>query len=115
MPVPTALLPHQVTVVRPVVSTDAHGSQVYDYGAAATRTTVAGWLQQDRRAEPRSDGREPLEQRWALVTNHEDVQGRDRIEWAETPAVFEVEGPPEPTYTPAGYHHTEATLRVVEG
>lgn len=115
MPVPSALLPHQVTVVRPVVTTDEFGNQTLNYGSGATRTTVAAWLQQDRRTEPRSDGREALEQRWALVTNHQDVQGRDRIEWSETPAVFEVEGPPEPTYTPSGYHHTEATLRVVEG
>lgn len=113
--VPALLLPQQVTIVRPAESIDSFGNTVYDYGAAATRTTVAAWLQQDRRTEPRSDGREPLVQRWALVTNHQDVQGRDRVEWSETPAVFEVEGPPEPTYTPAGFHHTEATLRVVSG
>lgn len=113
--VPEHLLPHQVTIVRPAVSTDEYGNEVHDYGPAATRTTVAGWLQQDRRTEPRTDGREPLEQRWLLVTNHQDVRGRDRLEWSETPTVFEVEGPPEPAYTPSGYHHEEATLRVVSG
>lgn len=113
MGIPTGLLPHQVTVVRPAVTVDSHGNQVYDYAAAATRTTVAGWMQQDRREEPRSDGREALEQRWLLVTNHEDVQGRDRLEWSGP--TFEVEGPPEPVHTPAGYHHLEATLRAVAG
>lgn len=116
--VPIRLLPQQVTVVRPLVTNDEYGNQVYDYGTGATRITVPGWLQQDRRTERselRTDGRDPLVQRWLLVTNHQDVQGRDRVEWAETPAVFEVEGPPEPAYDPSGFHHTEATLRVVEG
>lgn len=113
--VPEHLLPHTVTVVRPAVSTDAYGSEVYDYGPAATRTSVAAWMQQDSRREPLSDGRDPLVQRWLLVTNHQDVRGRDRVEWSETPAVFEVDGPPEPAYTPTGYHHEEASLRVVAG
>lgn len=113
--VPAHLLPHQVTIVRPAITINQYGNQTYDYGAGATRTTVAAWMQQDHRQEPRSDGREPLEQRWLIVTNHQDVQGRDRIEWSETPPVFEVEGPPEPVYTPTGYHHQEATLRVVAG
>lgn len=113
MGVPDRLLPHQVTIVRPAVSTDSYGSQRYDYGVGATRTTVAGWMQQDRRMEPRTDSREPLEQRWLLVTNHQDITGRDRIEW-DGPTM-EVEGPPAPVHTPAGYHHTETTLRAVTG
>ncbi|HEY1395022.1 hypothetical protein [Roseateles sp.] len=114
MGIPDTMLPHEVTVVRPATTTDTYGSQVRDYGGAATRTAgVRAWLQQDRRAEPREDGRDPLEQAWLMLTNHADVQGLDRIEW--TGPTFEVEGPPEPAYTPAGFHHTEATLRVVTG
>lgn len=113
MGIPDGMLPHQVTIVRPATATDAHGNTVLDYGGAATRTTVAGWMQQDKRAEPRSDGRDPLEQHWLLIANHQDIQGKDRVEWSGP--TMEVEGPPEPVFTPAGYHHTESTLRVVQG
>ncbi|MEU6204590.1 hypothetical protein ABZ814_13495 [Micromonospora musae] len=113
MGVPDSLLPHTITRVRPAQSTDAHGNTVYDYGEAAARKAMRGWVQQDRRSEPREDGRDPLEQRWLLVTNDQDIQGRDRIEWSGP--TMEVEGPPEPVFTPAGYHHLESTLRVVAG
>lgn len=113
MGVPDALLPHEVTVVRPAVTTDAYGNDVRDYGAEATRTQMQAWLQQDHRTEPRSDGRNPLEQRWLMVTNDDDIQGYDHVEWSGQ--TFEVEGPPEPVHTPAGYHHTESTLRAVAG
>lgn len=117
MGVPAALLPNQITRVRPVVTEDAYGNETRDYGAGATRTTMAAWLQQDHRAEPRTNGRDSLEQRWLMVTNDADVQGRDRIEWTGSAGaiVFEVEGPPAPVPTPTGYHHTESTLRVVSG
>lgn len=113
MAIPDHMLPHTVTRVRPTTSTDSYGSTTYDYGAAANRKQLRGWMQQDRRTEPRSDGREPLAQDWLLVTNDGDIAGRDRIEWSGP--TMEVEGPPEPVYTPAGYHHTETTLRVVAG
>lgn len=113
MGIPDSMLPHEVTIVRPATTTDAYGNDVRDYGVAATRTEIRAWMQQDRRAEPREDGRDPLEQAWLMLTNHEDVQGLDRVEWSGP--TFEVEGPPEPAYTPAGFHHTEATLRVVTG
>lgn len=113
MGVPDAMLPHTVTVVRPADVTDDYGNTVRDYGVAATRTDVLAWLQQDHRSEPRSNGRDPLEQLWLLVTNHADVQGIDRIEHDGT--TYEVEGPPEPVYTPTGYHHLEATLRIFAG
>lgn len=113
--IPARLLPHTVTVVRPAATTDSHGNTVLDYGTGATRTQIAAWMQQDHRSEPLADGRDPLVQRWLLITNENDIQGRDRIEWDETPATFEVDGPAYPVHTPAGVHHTEATLRVVEG
>lgn len=113
MGVPDHLLPHQVTRVRPAVTTDSYGNQTRDYGAPADRKVMGAWVQQDQRTEPRSDGRDPLVQVWLMVTNDPDVQGYDRIEWdGPTMDVF---GPPEPAYTPAGYHHMESTLRVVAG
>lgn len=116
--VPAAMLPHTITRVRPATATDAYGNETYDYGAGASRTSMAAWMQQDTRAEPTSSGRDPLEQRWLMVTNDADVRGRDRVEWTPPSGaalLFEVEGPPAPVYTPAGYHHTESTLRVVSG
>lgn len=113
MGVPAGMLPHSVTRVRPATAPDAHGNEQPDYGGGADRKVMPGWVQQDRRDEPREDGRDPLEQRWLLITNDDDVQGRDRIEWSGP--TMEVEGPPEPVFTPAGYHHLESTLRAVEG
>lgn len=113
MGVPDHLLPHTVTRVRAATSTDAYNNTVTSWGESASRTTMAGWLQQNTRTEPRSDGRDPLEQTWLLVTNDDDVLGTDRFEIGA--ATYEVEGPPEPVYTPAGYHHLETTLRLVTG
>ncbi len=116
--VPAGLLPHTVTRVRPATSTDDYGNETYDYVTAASRTTMRAWMQQDNRTEPASNGRDPLVQGWLMVTNNPDVRGRDRVEWTPPSGaalVFEVEGPPAPVYTPAGYHHTESTLRVVSG
>lgn len=113
MAIPAGKLPHTITRVRPVVGTDAYNSQTYDYGEAADRREMPGWMQQDRRGEPLEDGRDPLEQAWLLITNDPDVQGLDQVEWSGP--TMQVEGPPEPVYTPAGYHHTESTLRAVSG
>lgn len=113
MGVPASKLPHTVTRIRPATSTSSYGDVTYDYDPGAARTEMSAWMQQDKRDEPRENGRDPLEQRWLMVTNETDVLGRDRIEWSGP--TLEVEGPPEPVFTPAGYHHTESTLRVVNG
>lgn len=118
--VPGGLLPHTVTLVRPAESTDAYGSTVYDYGPAATRTEIRAWLQQDQRREltgQAQDGRQTQDQRWLLVTNHTDVRALDRVEWTGPtgPMTFETDGPPEPTYTPRGPHHTEVGLVIYTG
>lgn len=113
MGIPDHLLPHAVTLVRPALVTDEYGNVTRDYGPSATRTAIQAWMQQDQRQEARSDGREAAVQAWLMVTNHPDVQRHDRVEFGTT--TFDVEGPPEPAHTPAGFHHTEATLRVVDG
>lgn len=119
MGVPAGLLVHSVARIRPSTSTDAHGNDVKTYTVPpATSLSFAAWLQQDDRAEPRTDGREALTQRWLMISNETDVRGGDRIVWATGGLTFEVDGPPEPAYTPASAtaaHHLEATLRVVEG
>lgn len=120
MGIPARGLPHTITRVRPATTTDGYGNEVRDYGAAATRTTgISAWLQQDQRSEKYSDGRSPNEQAWLLLTNEADIVTADQIEWTDADTsvsrVFTVEGPTEPAYTPAGFHHLEATLRVLAG
>lgn len=113
------LLTELVDLVRPAVTTDSHGNDDLDYGAAATRTPISGWLQQDARTETFPDGRNPAEQMWLMITDHADIDVDDRVEWANHPAgpiTFTIHGPVEPAYTPiGGFHHTEATLRVLAG
>lgn len=114
MGVPDRLTPRTVTLVRPALVPDDYGNDKRDYSEGmATRTPIEAWMQQDDREEARSDGREAAIQLWLMVTNHPDVARHDRVE--DGALTFDVEGPPEPVYTPAGFHHTEATLRVVDG
>jgi hypothetical protein len=116
---PGTLTIHTAVLVRPASTTDAYNNSKLDYGAAATRTEITGWLQQDQSAEPAVDGRNPQTRRWLLMTNHQDVQATDRIEWdahpSGQPLTFEVDGPPEPVYTPFGAHHLEVALKLIEG
>lgn len=123
--IPSWLLPHTVTVVKPATSADAHNNVVLDYGGGATRVTLApgganggAHLQQMARLEYRPDGRSPEEQLWTMYCNYDALDPKDRVEWAEHPSgtvTFEVEGPPAPWWDPGGYHHLEATLRVLDG
>ncbi len=112
--IPDHLLLQTVQRIRPATTTDTYGNQARNYMVPpAASKDMAAWLQQDNRKEPISEGRDPLEQVWLLITNETDIQGYDRIVFgAQT---FEVEGPPAPVYTPAGFHHVEATLRAVAG
>ncbi|MET9953510.1 hypothetical protein ABZ135_18435 [Streptomyces sp. NPDC006339] len=122
--VPGRLLPHTVTVVAPVAVTDSYGNTVYDYGPAATRTPAAAWLEQTQRTQVTVNGADPLQARWLMVTTA-TVPRRARIEWTapDGPMVFEVDGRPGPLYNPlamaasatAAPHHTELTLKVIDG
>jgi hypothetical protein len=110
MGIPSHLLVHAVTLTHPTTSSDAYNDEVEAYAGGSS---ITAWLQQNTRAEPHTDGRDPLVQTWLLMTNEEDVRGRDRVTFDGV--VYEVDGPPEKVYTPAGFHHTEATLRLVTG
>jgi hypothetical protein len=114
---PSHLLTETVTRIRPVAVTDNYGT-TWDYGTAATRVGLTGWLQQDQRSEVFADARDSIQQRWLLMTNYLDIDANDRIEWPDHPAgavIFTVDGPPEPVSTPRGRNHLEANLRIVEG
>lgn len=115
------LQPHTLNVVSPVMTDDGYGNLAADFGNTAPRRRIRGFVQQNQRAEPFTDGRAPLVGIWLLITNDPGVTGSDQIEWL-TPdltavaCTFTVDGPPEPVYsTTGGYHHLEATLRIVEG
>jgi hypothetical protein len=116
---PSHLLTEEVVRVRPAASTaDPIYGTTWDYGTAASRTVVTGWLQQDQRTETFADGRDVFSQRWLLMTNELDIDANDRIEWDDHPAgtvIFTVDGPAEPASTPRGTDHLEVTLRVMEG
>jgi hypothetical protein len=111
--IPDHLLPHTVTVVHPLVTTDSYNDQKYDYGAAATRVDITGWIQQDTRAAVAENGGDPLTGGWLLMTNSTEPSGRDRIEWDGR--VFSTAGEPAPVCTPAGLHHLEVPMEVVDG
>lgn len=114
MGVPASMLPHSVSRIRPSTTTDDYSNTTLVYAVPpATSAAMAAWLQQDDRTEELSEGRDPRVQRWLMVTNDADVAALDRIVFGTL--TFEVDGPPEPVYTPSGYHHTESTLRLVEG
>lgn len=120
--VPDHLLPHTVTVVRPVESTDGYGNQVFDYGPDAGRTSVLAWMQQDTRVEVVADGATPLQARWLMITNAA-VHRRDRVEWPghpesepDAPVTFTLDGQPGPLTNPLSgrsMHHQEVRLKVV--
>lgn len=110
MGLPEHLLVHTVTLTHPTVGADAYNNETLTYTGG---TSVTAWLQQSTRAEPLADGRDPLVQTWLLMTNEEDVRGRDRVTFDGV--TYEVDGPPEKVYAPPGFHHTEATLRAVTG
>lgn len=117
--IPEGLLIHTAVVVRPAVTgADSYGDMVTDYGAAATRTSMAGRFQQNTQSEAFPDGRQPAESMWLLFTNESDLDRLDRVEWADHPngpVTFEIHGRPEPTYDADSYHHTETQLRTLEG
>lgn len=123
--VPPRLMPHTVTIVAPATSTNAYGNTVYDYGEAASRTTASAWLEQQSRAQIPVVGADPMQERWLMVTDA-TVPRRARIEWdahPSGPVTFEVDGQPGPFYNPLTMaatgstqpHHTELTLRIVDG
>lgn len=123
MGIPEYLLVHTVTRVRPGVETDSYNNEVFNYefdpGPALTKE-IKAWIQQDQRTQMSQEniarqGRYPAEERWLFISNDEDVRWQDHVVVPELGLTFHVYAQPEPTYSPSGFHHLEATLRIVEG
>ena len=112
--IPDHMLPHTVQRIRPATSTNAYGDEELTYTVPpASSKDMRAWVQQERPQEIIEDGRHADVREWTLIVNDSDVMSKDRIVFGGL--VFEVDGPPEDLYTPAGYHHTEAALKLVEG
>lgn len=116
MAIPDYLLVHTVIRLRPAVAVDAYNNAILDYEDGITKEMQV-WLQQDNRNMLTQDanarqGRYAADQRWLLISNDDDILWQDRIIFDGK--TFVVYAQPEPTYTPNGYHHLEATLQIVD-
>lgn len=108
----TSLLVHDVTILTPSTDTDRYNDAVKDWGDA-TETGVKGWVSQRTQTEDH-DQREAQVSGWILYLHPDaSITGKDRIVWEGI--TFEVDGPPNPAWTPRGEHHLEVPLRVVTG
>lgn len=109
----TSLLVHTVTISTAGTTTDRYGATVKDWDNPIERTE-RGWVSQQSRLEDRSDGREAQVQGWVLYLDAGDpIAGEDRVTWSGI--TFEVDGPPNPAWSPRGEHHIEVPLRAVTG
>lgn len=107
-----SLLVHDVTLIEPGETTDRYSNTVKDWDNT-TDTVVKGWVSQ-RSALEDHDQREAQVSDWILYL-HPDaaITGEYRVSWSGI--TFEVDGPPNPAWTPRGEHHLEVPLRVVAG
>lgn len=104
------LLVHDVTILTSTYSTDRYNNQVR---TGATSTVVKGWISQRTQTED-TDQREARVSDWVLFLHPEaSITGLDRVAWEGL--TFEVTGPANPAWSPAGLHHLEVPLRVVVG
>jgi hypothetical protein len=107
-------LPHRVTTIEPAVTTDRRDDTQLDYGDAATRVAdVPAWMQQTGQTETYSDRDERVTALTMFSDSTPTLTALARIEW--NGATYRVNGRPNHRETPAGYHHSEVPLVLVEG
>jgi hypothetical protein len=100
------------TIVTPGVTTDRYNNASKNW-TAATRTPVKAWISQRNRAEVLGNREAQLSDWIAYLPAGTEIDGGDRIEWESL--TFEIDGPPNPAWSPRGPHHVEVQLRLVEG
>lgn len=111
--IPQHLLPLTVTWQQPGVDEDEYGNLLADWSdAARTDNDIAAYIEQ-RATTELVDGRDVTVTRLLFVTNELGVQATHRIVWEGTP--YEVDGDAFVFQTPAGPHHLEASLLLVDG
>lgn len=107
------LLPLRVSWQQPGETTDEYNNPVPDWSDAG-RTDhdhVPVYIEQ-RMTNELVNGRDSTVTRLLLVTNEFGMTASDRIVWAGN--TYEIDGDPATFYTPAGAHHLEATLLIVD-
>lgn len=113
-------LPHTGDVIRPAILEDDYGNTVASWETPAAVTRISCWVQQNTRATDVADGRRALSSSFLLLTNDpaELFTGIERFLWLQAPGgpmLMELDGPGEAAYTLNGFHHSEVTLRRVDG
>lgn len=113
-------LPHTGDIIRPAMVEDAYGNTTAVWSPPASTTRIACWVQQNSRATEVSDGRRALATSFLMLTNEpaDLLEGTERFLWLQAPGgplLLEMDGPAEAAYTLRGFHHTEATLRRLDG
>lgn len=108
----TSLLVHDVTILTAPTTTNRYNDAEKDWDNA-TSAAVKGWVSQRTQLEDH-DQREAQVSDWILyVDSGVTITGANRVQWSGI--TFEVDGPPNPAWTPRGEHHLEVPLRVVTG
>lgn len=109
--IPARLLPLTVTWQQPTTTTDGYGNTVDDW-TTPTSEDIAAYIEQRTTTENR-DGRDVTVTRLLFITNELGVRATHRIIWDGR--TYEIDGDCAVFHTPAGPHHSEATLLIVEG
>lgn len=105
-------LAHTVTIVHPGTTESRYGDTVDDW-STATEVDEPGWVQQRSTSDERP-GRTAVITEWkCFLESTSAVTSRSRLRWEGR--LFEVDGDPYVTSTPAGAHHVEVKLRTVDG
>jgi hypothetical protein len=104
-----------VTVQRAGLAVDRSGGEIKDWANPEVVFSGKGWL--GRLAESEVGGNRSAEQAtWVLrLPAAVDVTADDRVTVTDQPGTFEVDGPPNRSWTPRGQHHTRVPLRTLEG
>jgi hypothetical protein len=108
--IPARLLPHTVTVTAPARVTDEYGNEVLDYDAGVTRQIRA--YVQPRQGEEDTTDRNAVARAWVMFST-ESVDALERVTYAGR--TYNVDGPSRAWDAPAGAHHHETNLTLVEG
>lgn len=107
-----SLLVHDVSVLTATAVENRYGGTDLDW-SNPTIATVKGWVSQRSSTEDFVDRDAQVDQ-WILFLHpHATVTHANRVAWEGI--VFEVDGRPNPAWSPRGLHHYEVPLRVVAG
>lgn len=104
------LLSQTVTWQQPGETTDEYNNILPDW-EDPDDSEIAAYIEQVSTTEI-VDGRDSTVTRMRLFTNELGIHATDRIVWGDD--VYEVDGDCAVFHTPAGPHHLEATLRIVD-